>query len=205
MSYIPPSFRARLQREFDGRLRLRWSHQRSAYQVEVQCGRRTHDIPLHNPQDDDCIRAREGYARVMEVLPRPAFDCPARVSQEPGAPRCGVKLEVPMRERVEVTCLNCRQHGRDGRTRAEYWPLDDRLLDRLKQIDPKRQWAHQQVNEMDLGNKRAEMRAELDTLNELDAFNLDYYSTLAGIPSFAYTKHTAWHNAPASPGHIRLR
>lgn len=193
MSYIPPSFAARLQREFDGRLRMRWSNQRRAYQVEVQCGRRTHDVPLFNPQDDDKVRARDGYARVMEVLPHPHFECPTRVSQEPNAPRCGVKLDIPMRQRVEVTCLNCRQHGRDGRTRAEYWPLDDRLLDRLKQIDPKRQWAHQQVREMDLENKRAELRQELDVMNDLDAFNYDWYPRIAGIQSVGYTgREHAW-------------
>lgn len=205
MSYIPPDFTARLEREFGGRLRLRWSNQRRTYQVEVQCGRRNYDIPLFNPQDDDKVRAREGYARVMEILPRPTFECPVRVSQEPNAPRCGVKLAVPMRQRVEITCRNCREHGRDGRTRAEYWPLDDRLLDRLKQIDPKRQWAHQQVREMDLENQRVEMRHEMDALNEVDAMNFDLYPYIAGIPQFGYAKTSAWLNAPASPGpSIRL-
>jgi hypothetical protein len=205
MSYIPPDFTQRLTREFDGRLRMRWSDQRRAFQVEVKCGRRTHDIPLFNPQSDDCVRARDGYMRVMEIQPRATFECPTRVSKEPNAPRCGVKLEIPLRQRVEVTCLNCRQHGRDGRTRAEYWPLDDRLLDRLKQIDPKRQWAAQQVNEMDLSNKRAELMRELDALNDIDALNYDYYNAIAGIPQFGYANTTAWQNAPASPGHIRLR
>lgn len=200
MSYIPPDFSARLEREFGGRLRMRWSEQRRAYQVEVQCGRRTHDIPLFNPQDDDKVRGRDGYARVMEILPRPHFECPTRVSKEPGAPRCGVRLEIPIRERVEVTCLNCRMHGRDGRTRAEYWPLDDRLLDRLKQIDPKRQWAHQQVREMDLTNHRTQLAAEMAALGEIDAMNFDLYPYIAGIPQFAYSKNSAWLNAPQSPG-----
>lgn len=187
MSYIPPDFAKRLQREFDGRLRIRWSDQREAFQIEMQAGRRNWNLPLYRDRIDATTRARDGYVLVMEVQPKPTLKCPKRVSQDPDAQRCGVKLDLPARQFVEVTCLNCRAHGRMGRTRAEYWPLDDQLLDRLKQMDPKRQWAYRTAAEVDLANQRQRLSDEAEAFGIIDAANYDYRKRMADIQQVGYT------------------
>lgn len=128
----PKAFRTRLEREFQGRLRCRWSPRRSVWVIEEKVGRAALPPVRVAEEDDGMVRARDGYALVLTVTPGDRQPCPA----------CGLTLKVPHLEFSEVECPRCKAERapRVGRVRAAYFPLDPGscLLDYLHRIDPLR-------------------------------------------------------------------
>lgn len=202
MYSVPSSVAERVQREFNGRLRIRFSDKKRAFQVEARTHRGLSDIPLPEnvPSDvaaklkavfyDDLQRARDGYSLVMEVQPGDRMPCP----------NCHMELKVPHRKTAEVNCEYCRVMGRDGRTTAGYWPLDsESFFERLRYLDPQRGY-RRSGKQVDEANKRRQEIEEKDALNLLQSVNRDEYRNFAGIlQTGTTTKNSAWTNAPESP------
>ena len=59
----------RLDREFRGRLRLRWSNRKQEFQLEQKVRRALAEGPVKDSQDDDGIRRRDGYLYVLQEHP----------------------------------------------------------------------------------------------------------------------------------------
>ena len=168
----------RIEREFEGRYRLRWSPRKGEWHLEQKCGRAA-DPPCHISEGDDTlIRARDGYWFVLAIRPGDRMPCPG----------CGQTIKVPVLEFGEATCEWCQRHGKDGRYPAAYFPLDsDRLLEHIRRLD-KIRGDHRVIIQMveeanDLRNKRFMN----DKLNEVDAISEDQYKRLFNIPSVGYT------------------
>lgn len=181
----------RLEREFDGRLRIRWSYKRNEWQIEAKIARAIDPGAQVDAADDDHIRARDGYAFVMSIRRGDRMPCPD----------CGFTLKVPVLHTAEVRCDYCRSRGRDGRHRAAYFPLDSELLfEHLRKIDPIRGYRDSLVRLADARNKAILAARERAALNEIQAANIDNFNNLVGIPQFGYSGKTqAWVNAPESP------
>lgn len=128
--HIPDSFAERLEQEFRGRLRVRWSDARQEFHVEQKVGRgafnplppRFRSQAEHRRRYDAHVRASDGYALVMVVRP----------GDRAGCDRCGQTLKVPTFASKEVKCA-C------GASQVlAYFPLSDSLIDHLKGMDPER-------------------------------------------------------------------
>ena len=108
-------------------LRVRWSLKRQTWQVEQQVGVAQALPPIRIDEGrDDLIRARDGYAFVMEVAPGDRVPCP----------KCGLTVKLPHLETREVPCTYCRGKGRDATVIGGYWPLGDALLQHLRRTNP---------------------------------------------------------------------
>jgi Zn finger protein HypA/HybF involved in hydrogenase expression len=131
-TYYPPQrFVDDLEAAFRGRLRIRWSHQAFCWVIEERVGRAAFlPPPVKNRRlleiHDNTIRKRDGYALAMEIQPHEHFGCP----------KCSTELVAPRFETREVTCPTCKSKGLDARVKAAWYPLDGRLIDFLKSIDP---------------------------------------------------------------------
>lgn len=177
MYSVPAAFTARLNQEFDGRLRLRWSNARQEFQLEQRVRRGLVDSFVRDTHDDTGIRRRDGYLYILSIRPGTRMPCP----------RCGLELKVPVREIRELSCLYCKMQGREHHVPAGYFPLDDTLIDYLKQIDPERgasRRLRQQVERTNAGVQTAQEQAVMG--HTTDAAS-DDFNRIAGIPSVGYT------------------
>ena len=137
--------------------------------------------------DDSLIRARDGYAPVMEICPGDRAPCP----------KCGTTLRVPHLAIREVRCPQCARDGRDAKWVMGYYPLGEVLLQHLRRIDPRRGGTKDVVAELDRRN-RARLRAkekELSTLSE-DVLK-DRFTELFDIHSVGFTGREAMWAGPA--------
>src|SRR5687767_7794014 len=74
--FSPDRFQLRLEEVFGRRFRIRWSLRKGAWHIEQRVGRAAL-APLRIAEwDDSLIRARDGYALVMEVRPGTTMPCP---------------------------------------------------------------------------------------------------------------------------------
>ena len=67
MYTVPAGFTKRLEHEFQGRIRLRWSSAQSEFQVEQRVRRGAHDGPISSSKDDVGIRQRDGYLYLFSI------------------------------------------------------------------------------------------------------------------------------------------
>jgi hypothetical protein len=175
----PSDFTSTLEREFQGRLRIRWSPLRSEWHIEEKVGRGIFEVPLIE-WDDRYIRVRDGYAHVMAIQPRDTMSCPL----------CHFPIPVPVFETAEAKCDYCISRGRDARFRAAFYPLNHRLITFLKKIDPlravdfegkDRSSIDELAREADEANARREQVAARNTTNEIESATLDNWKDLADI------------------------
>jgi len=174
--HIPDSFTENLNATFQHRLRLRWSPRLQEFHLEQKVRRGLADVS-HLPNVDERARAKDGYMYVMSIKANPRMGCP----------RCGSALDAPIRVIAEVTCDFCKLMGREHKVVAGYFPLDDRLIDYLKQLDPTSDHSRARKTAMDRHNERlmaSQQRQAVDAA--LDAAN-DDFSHIAGIPMVGYT------------------
>jgi hypothetical protein len=183
--HIPSDFAEKLERDFGGRLRVRWSHQRGEYVIEEKVGRAALPAFRTSEIDDHMIRERDGYAFVLAVRPGDRMACP----------HCHLTMKVPVREFREVICTHCQWKGRDGRYQACYWPLGDSLLEYLRKIDPLRDGPRRMADEAAAHNEQRDRIRDKDYAAGMHDVLMD--AALSQIPKTGYRGATPyWNDAP---------
>lgn len=180
---IPTAFEDRLRKAFDGRLRIRWSNRAHEWRLEQRVGRAI-TAPVRIEEDrDDLICARDGYDYVLSVRSGDRMPCP----------QCEwTELKVPIREFRDIRCPYCASRGKQGRTVAGYFPLDDTLIQHLQMIDPLRGASKELAAAADRRNDALMASAERQLSNTVMAHGADHYNEVVGIPQFSYEKATCW-------------
>ncbi len=161
MRHAPDSFVEKLEREFRGRLRIRWSNQDSAWHIEQKVARGL--FPGTKPTKagwdetfDKYIRQRDGYAYLMTVTVGDWIPCY----------RCKKDLKVPYYETEQVKCGYCYSIGRDTFVPAVHFPLGDGLLGYLKSIDPENPLSEGQSERVDAQNAWVEALREQEATDK---------------------------------------
>lgn len=174
---IPETFLDRLERDFDGRLRARWSKNLGEIHIEQKVGRASLAPTYVSEVDDDLIRARDGYMYVMAIRPGDRMRCPD----------CNSTIKVPIMRTGEAVCGYCKMKGRDGRHKAAYYPLGDLLLDHLKRIDPMRTYRTELVKVADRKNDAIMAARQRETSNQIETGTKENWTRMVGIQSTGYT------------------
>ena len=184
MRQPPSTFAARLQREFGGRLRIRWSTQRGEWQVEQKVARASVPRFRLSDNDDDAIRMWDGYDFLMAVREGDRMPCPYD----------GTTLKVPAMGTGEVTCTYCKLRGREGRYAAAYFPLDgDGLIQYLRRLDPILGWNRNMARDADRHNAAITSGYERAVSNTIEASTKEHWTQLVGIPHVGFTgREKAW-------------
>lgn len=183
-------FERELEKAFNGRFRLRWSDKQQEYHLEQRVGVARELMPpvsedgRHDTYDDDWIRARDGYFKIMTVRAGDRMPCP----------RCGFETKIPVMETRQVSCQLCA-YGKDDPKRqrwiASYFPLNHTLIQHIKDIDPEND-----------GPDRAKLRAKerrekylknlrSEALNEAEANLIDNRLQAFNVPMVGYGPKTA--------------
>lgn len=171
-------FQRRLDREFGGRLRIRWSAPRQEYHIEQRVGRAVlPPLRPHHPDEDAFVRARDGYDFLMAIRPGDRLPCPT----------CHRQLKVAALEFRETTCPHCKEAGRDGRIAACYFPLSEILLDELRARDPLRGGPERMRAMMDAANERLQQARDREFRNYNEDVVKDNFDTLFSIQKVGYT------------------
>lgn len=175
--HAPQQFVDRLEREFRGRLRIRYSHKEHSWEIEQRVGRAIQPdryIPLN---DDDAIRARDGYLHVMSVRTGDRMPCP----------RCRMELKVPFNQTVDINCGFCELKGKQTHIVAGYYTLDgDDLIQHLRRIDPERGASVELARDADRRNQALEASHERAALDASYGVTQDF-NRLYGIQQVGYT------------------
>jgi hypothetical protein len=174
----PADFVSRLDRIFEGRLRIRWSFQRHEWHIEYKVAPgQILNFPVQS-NDDRAIRAKDGYAFILAIRNGDRMPCP----------KCGYEVKVPLFEIAEVVCEYCTLQGRDGRYPAAYFPLEgDRLITYLSRLDPTRTWREGIAKLADAANERILKQKERDFENHIEAATKENFTDLLNIQSVGYT------------------
>lgn len=145
---VNKDFEQQLHKAFNGRFRLRWSDKLQEYHLEQRVGVARDLMPpideegIYDTYNDDWIRARDGYFKIMTVRAGDRMPCP----------RCGFDVNIPVMETAQVSCPYC-SYGKDDPKRqrwvAAYFPLNHTLIEYIKEIDPEND-----------GPERARLRAK---------------------------------------------
>jgi len=178
MKHAPSAFVSRLDREFGGRLRIRWSDQREEWHIEQKVGNAV--VPAFHVSDfdDEAIRARDGYGFVMAIREGTRMPCP----------RCGSTLAVPALHTAETRCDSCKRMGYGHVYAAAYFPLEgDALIQYLRRLDPLLGHRDEITRDQDEARRRIEASRERHCMNEITAATAENYRRIAGIPQFGYT------------------
>jgi hypothetical protein len=175
--HAPESFVDKLDREFRGRLRIRWSQQQGEWRIEQKVARGLFpgSKPTKSGWDssvDRYVEHRDGYVHIMSVRTGDRMPCP----------RCGHELKVPFKDTTHLKCEYCRLIGRQTYVPAVFFPLSDSLIDHLKSIDPENPISEGLAERLDRENEALAARMEADAIRDsVAAFNEDY-RRVVGIP-----------------------
>jgi hypothetical protein len=187
MFHPPESFVERLNSEFRGRLRLRWSLERGEWHIEqkVRRGifpgeRPTNDKRGWDETSDSYIRHRDGVVLVVAVRTGDRMPCP----------RCHSELKVPFMVTNVVTCGLCKIRGKQSHWPVMFVPLNDDLINYLKKIDPENPISEGLAEQLDQQNELYAQVMEQDAVNQgVAAFEQDY-RRVVGIPRVGLTGST---------------
>lgn len=182
---VPQVFHDRLDEEFKGKIRIRWSDEQEEWHVEQKVRSGLAGSPLTSRDDynrnywrDDVIRSKDDYMWVMSVKQGTTFACPT----------CASKLIAPTRSQEMISCGYCKQKGYEHHVLAGHWPLDETLIDHLKklewQLDHPEQHAGASLTAQNAALKKIQERRVLDPT--MAAWE-DRYNKIVGIPSVGYT------------------
>lgn len=178
MRHAPESFVDKLEREFRGRLRIRWSSQRGEWHIEQKVARGL--FPGTKPtkkgwdeSNDRYVEHRDGYVLIMAVRTGDRMPCP----------RCGHELKVPFMETTHLKCDFCRLMGKSTYVAAVYFPLGDSLIEYLKKIDPENPISEQLAEDLERHNAALAASMERDALRPGEARFADDYNRIVGIPT----------------------
>lgn len=152
---IPTWFEEALEREFQGRFRIRWSERKREWHFEERVGRAVYDPPKHEGETDRWVRARDGYRFMFAIQPAPWRGCP----------NCHLTVDVPVCKFKEVRCDYCGFRGVGQRYVLAYFPLGEKLLEHIRAHDPVRDMTKRRVKEVDLHNERHQLGMERHSTN----------------------------------------
>lgn len=174
MSLSPETFERELKLRMGEEYRLRYSSLTSTWNIEQKIGRGVWELPA-NDWDDTAIRARDGYALVCSVHPRPFLICP----------ECNLQVPLPHLTIGEAHCHYCEARtGTNVSYFAGYFPLCERLIQRLERTSPKR--AAEWRKEMNEKNRILRQQQDRDYDNETEAILADYYNRVMDRPQVGY-------------------
>lgn len=132
MRFAPADFVRALDREFNGRFRVRWSPVRHRWQVEEKVGQGYLDTPLvDDAHHDDWHRVRDGYTLYAEIAPGTTTPCPTIVDD--WGTVCGADMKAEPYVLKQIKCATCGQGTNTG-----FFPLGEPLLEQLRFTDPNR-------------------------------------------------------------------
>lgn len=152
----PKEFVSDLERNFHGRMRIRWSNRKNEWQIEEKVMRGLLPDVYVSEENDTAIRLRDGYGLV----------CAVKVGDRMPCPRCKMELKVPIHEFAEVRCPFCTHQGRSESVVAGYFDLNDRLIQHLRRISAEYAWRDEILPELkkDLAAVEASQERELDNM-----------------------------------------
>lgn len=169
--HVPDWFAQQLAVESDSRLRVRWSQRSHRFCVEVKAGRAIIPSRPISPDDDEAIRARDGFNLILEIAPGDRTECPG----------CSRITRIPIRKVAEAKCEWC------GKVfRACFFPLNEDLLLYLRYIDPDRGGIERVFRDMDAGQAQFEARRRRERHNRTEDLWKDHWNQVVGIPSVGY-------------------
>lgn len=174
---VPEKFQERLEEEFGDKIRVRWSPKLEEWHFEQKVRRGLAGFPQGLDQDrfsDDLIRYADGYMWIFSIKQGTRFACH----------KCHLPLDAPTRQFKMVSCSHCRLKGYDHQRLACYWPMDETLIDKLKQLEKEIDVMGRKTKERNAVLHRQQVRAAIDPA--LDA-HLDDFNRVVGIPSVGYT------------------
>ena len=183
--YDPVGFEEKLEREFRGRLRLRWSTARGEWQIEqkIRRGMLEGQRPTRKGWDesnDSYVRYRDGYILIMTVTTGDRWDCPV----------CGHEMNVPFMQTTHVRCGYCALRGKGGRQAIVHMPLGDALINHLRSIDPENPISERLAEDLDRQNQALAAAQEASALRPGEAKAHEDYNRIVGIPQFGYSGST---------------
>lgn len=180
MYSVPTEFAERLHQEFDGRLRVRWSHAERAFVVEQKIARGLADqFPVLDDQDD-LIRLRDGYIKVMSVNTGTKVPCPTK--------GCLSEFQLPtVFESWMLECARCKAKGYPYQHVFGFFELNDRLIEYLRSLDPLKGASRRNRDRVDRTNDRTIASHERLSDNLLEDAVSDHFLQIAGIPHTGYT------------------
>jgi len=178
----PDAFVEKLEREFNGRLRIRWSRESNEYHIEQRIRRGM--FPGTKPSkrgwdetNDAYVRHRDGVIHVMTVRTGDRMPCK----------RCNYELKVPYQVTHFITCPLCKLRGTPTHFAAVFMPLSDQLIEALKKIDPENPISERLAEDLDRQNEALARQMENDAVQSSVAAFSDAYRRIAGIPSVGWT------------------
>jgi hypothetical protein len=171
----PASFRASLERQFDGRLRVRWSEAKGEWHIEQKMARSRlarRRVAAGTVEHDEVVRAADGYVFVLAVRPGNRVPCP----------KCGKVLGIPELRMKRSTCPLCSHSFL-----AVYYPLGDMLLEHLRYTDPYRDGLDRIFKAQEDAEQQVKAAQHRERHNEGEALWKDHFTQIAGIQSVGYT------------------
>lgn len=159
--------------------RLRWSKEKSLWVIEQKIGRGVFEAYGH-PESDSTIRLRDGFALVLEFRTDPQFKCPS----------CGFHLFAPPMKIGEVRCSYCEEFGERQVFYTGYFPMCDKLLEKLEYSHPRR--ADVWRKEMDDKNRQIVKDVERSDRLKLEAILEERHSSIVNIPRSYLADHRTY-------------
>lgn len=174
----PELFVEKLDREFNRRLRIRWSHERSEWHIEqkIRRGLFPGERPSKKGWDettDAYIRHRDGVIHVLSVRTGTVMNCPI----------CNTEMKVPYMVTHYVHCPLCKMRGFTRGFAVVHFPLGDALIDYLRRIDPDNPISERLSEDLDRQNEALAATMEQDAVNQGTAAFEDDYRRIVGIPT----------------------
>ena len=174
MRKVPDSFKESLDKQFNGKIRVRWSNKDQEWHVEEKINRGSLDTPVDD-QDDTAIRYRDGYGFICSIRPGDRMPCP----------KCNSELKVPINEFAEVKCDYCRMKGRNTSIISGFFELGDILLEHLRRLDPVRGWRDKFTYETYDEHRQRIIDKQIENMSPIWS---DNYRRLVGIPQVGWRK-----------------
>ncbi len=176
--HIPTNFVKILKRDFNNRFRIRWSYKRNEFHLEQKLAPQqileppTDSHGDYDTNDDEYIRARDGFYFVMSVRTGDRMPCE----------RCNLTVKVPICKTAEAICSRCNKHHK-----AAFYPLDEVLLTHLRWIDPLSGGPQRVLSEVKRDTERFEKSKNRAAFGEIEAAAGDNFNALFEIESVGYT------------------
>ncbi len=178
---IPPEqFVRDLERNFHGRMRIRWSNQKHEWVIEEKVARGLLPDEYTAADNDNAIRLRDGYGLVCSVKTGDRMPCP----------RCKLELKVPVHEFAEVRCPFCAHQGRSESIVAGYFDLNDRLIQHLRRISAEYTWRDEILDEVKTSEIKQQESQERDLDNIGEAVASEGYNRMNEVLQVGYTSKT---------------